>query len=208
MILTRRSFAAGVATTATLTTGRVRPAFADPYTAYETDDGLYAQEWFIQSFLDLAEDLDDAAARSKRFAIMWELRGCPYCRQTHLVNFARPEINDFIRTRFDVLQLNYLGSREVTDFDGESLPEKELARKYGVRFTPTFQFFPESSAEIGGRSGAEIEVERMAGYFRPFHFYAMFQYVAEKAYEAGSFRPFLQSRYETMTASGVDVEAW
>lgn len=208
MILTRRSFAAGLAATAALATGRTLPALADPYTAYETDDGLYAQEWFIQSFLDLAEDLDDAAARGKRFAIMWELRGCPYCRQTHLVNFARPQINDYVRTHFDILQLNYLGSRAVTDFDGETLPEKELARKYGVRFTPTFQFFPESSAEIGGRSGPEIEVERMAGYFRPFHFYAMFQYVAENAYETGPFRPFLQARFETMTASGVDVEAW
>jgi len=28
----------------------------------------------------------------------------------------------------------------VTDFDGEVLSEKALAKKYGVRFTPTFQF--------------------------------------------------------------------
>ncbi|NNG05638.1 MAG: thioredoxin fold domain-containing protein [Inquilinus sp.] len=184
------------------------PSRADPYTAYQTDDGLYSQEWFIQSFLDLAEDLDDAAAEGKRFAIMWELRGCPYCRQTHLVNFARPEINDYVRERFNVLQLNFLGSREVTDFDGEVLPEKELARKYNIRFTPTFQFFPGSAAEIGGGTGPDVEVERMAGYFRPFHFYAMFQYVAERAYEGGSFRPFLQARFDAMTASGIDVEGW
>ncbi|MGI9493933.1 MAG: hypothetical protein ACR2QF_16170 [Geminicoccaceae bacterium] len=33
-----------------------------------TDDGLYTQEWFLESFLDLKEDLDEA--NGKRFAIM------------------------------------------------------------------------------------------------------------------------------------------
>ena len=36
-----------------------------------------------------------------------------------------------------------LGAREVTDFDGQVLPEKELARKYGVPGTPTIQFLPD-----------------------------------------------------------------
>ena len=80
----------------------------------------------------------------KRFAVMWELNGCPYCRETHLVNFARPDIAEFVQENFDILQLNVLGSRKVTDFDGEELGEKQLAAKYGVKFTPTIQFFPTS----------------------------------------------------------------
>lgn len=206
MTITRRSFVATVA----LAAGLASPlaTLADPYTAIETDDGLYAQEWFLNSFLDLAEDLEDARSQGKRFAIMWELRGCPYCRQTHLVNFARPEINDFVRTNFDILQLNFLGARQVTDFDGEVLSERDLARKYDVRFTPTFQFFPESAAEIGGRSGPEVEAQRMAGYYRPFHFYAMFRYVAENAYESQDFGPFLEARFEAMTEAGTDVSTW
>lgn len=207
MTITRRAFSIG-ATATTLMAGVTGRAKADPYTAYVTDDGLYAQEWFVNSFLDLAEDLEDARAGGKRFAIMWELRGCPYCRQTHVVNFARPEINDYVRTNFDILQLNYLGLRQVTDFDGEVLAERDLARKYNVRFTPTFQFFPESIAEIDGRSGPEVEVQRMAGYFRPFHFFAMFQYVGDKAYEAQGFRPYLEAKFEEMAAAGVDVAAW
>ena len=34
-----------------------------------TDDGLYTQAWFLQSFLDLGEDLEEARAGGKRFAI-------------------------------------------------------------------------------------------------------------------------------------------
>src|ERR1041384_472479 len=109
-----------------------------------TEDGLYRQPWFLESFLELPDDLQGAANLGKRFAIMWELRGCPYCRETHLVNFARPDIEAYIKENFEILQLNIIGSRKVTDFDGAEMTEKVLAAKYGVRFTPTLQFFPES----------------------------------------------------------------
>lgn len=159
-----------------------------------TDDGIYTQPWFLESFLDLAEDLDEAAANGKRFAIMWELKGCPYCEETHFVNFADPEINAYVREHFEILQLNYLGSRLVTDFDGEELEERELRQKYGIRFTPTFQFFPESSAEIGDKVGQAAEVARMPGYFKPDHFVTMFRYVNDKAYDQQNFRAYLAAR--------------
>ena len=64
-----------------------------------TEDGLYRQPWFLESFLELGDDLEGAAKGGKRFAIMWELKGCPYCKETHLVNFARPDIEAFIKSQ-------------------------------------------------------------------------------------------------------------
>jgi len=154
------------------------------------DDGLYEEPWFLQSFLDLREDLADASAQGKRFAIIWELKGCPYCRETHLVNFADPEIADYVRGNFAVLQLNLLGAREVIDFDGEVLEERELARKHGIAFTPTVQFFPEAVPEEVANDKPEIA--RMPGYFKPPHFLIMFRFVREKAYENMGFRDFLK----------------
>src|SRR5665647_2950264 len=129
------------------------------------DVGLYKQSWFIESFLDLSDDLEAAAKAGKRFAIMWELRGCPYCKETHFVNFARTDISDYIKANFEVLQLNIIGSRKVTDFDGSELSEKALALKYGVRFTPTLQFFPEGAALLKNISPTKREVTRAPGYF-------------------------------------------
>lgn len=157
---------------------------------YLTDDGLYRQPWFLDSFLDLADDLTTAAENGKRFAVMWELKGCPYCKETHFTNFADPEINRFVREHFDILQLNIIGSRLVTDFDGEELSEKALAGKYGVRFTPTFQFFPESADGMAERKPQDREVIRMPGYFRPDDFLAMFRFVETRAYERTDFRTF------------------
>jgi len=157
-----------------------------------TEDGLHRQPWFLESFLELADDLSTAADAGKRFAIMWELKGCPYCKETHFVNFADAEINRFVRENFDVLQLNIIGSKRVTDFDGEVLSEKDLARKYGIRFTPTFQFFPESADGLADKAAGDREVTRAAGYLKPPHFLAMFRYVQEKAYEAESFRKYVR----------------
>ena len=76
-----------------------------------------------------------------------------------------------------MVQLNLWGSREVTDFDGEVLTEKRLAEKWGVRFTPTIQFFPDDVKKIGSRPGNKAELVRVPGYFKPFHFFMLFQYI-------------------------------
>ena len=188
-MVSRRAFLAG-SVGGGLALHRGPRAFA---AAILTDDGLYRQPWFLESLLELADDLDGAAEQGKRFAVMWELRGCPYCRDTHLVNFAKPEIEDFVKERFDILQLNIIGAREVTDFDGEKLPEKRLAEKYGIRFTPTFQFFPERSAGLAARKPREREVARAQGYLLPDHFLAMFRFVSERAYEKGSLTDYLKA---------------
>ena len=93
-----------------------------------------------------------------------------------------------------MLQLNIIGSLKVTDFDGEQLSEKALAAKYGVRFTPTFQFFPERAGPLNDLAPQKREVARAPGYLLPDDFLALFRFVREKAYEKGSFRDFLKSQ--------------
>ena len=180
--------------------GRIEPILGE--------DGMYHQSWFVNSFLDLKEDLAEAAEAGKRFVVMWEQRGCPYCRETHMVNFARPEISHYVRDNFAVLQLDLFGSREVTDFDGEAMEERALARKWGIVFTPTIMFFAESVAEVEGKTGAQAEVARMPGYFKPFHFITMFEYVKENAYERQHFQKFLQAKGDRLRAQGVEVNIW
>lgn len=174
--------------------------------AVMNDDGLYTQTWFVESFLDLREDLGEAASAGKRFAILWEQRGCPYCKEMHTVNLAKPAINDYVKEKFAILQLNLWGSRSVTDFDGEELEERNLANKWRVNFTPTISFFPEDAAD--GKNGREIEVYRMPGYFKPFHFLSMFEYVEQKAYADQNFQRFLQDKFKRLEAEGKSADVW
>ncbi len=184
-MVTRRNLLIGAASSALAGRARAEPIL--------TDDGLYKEPWFLESFLELADDLESAHKEDKRFVIMWELKGCPYCKETHFVNFAQPRISDYIRANFEVLQLNIIGSRKVKDFDGTELPEKELATKYNVRYTPTFQFFAERAGPLKTLEPAKREVARAPGYMRPDDFLAVFRFVREKAYESKSFRDYLKS---------------
>lgn len=171
------------------------------------DDGLHKQPWFQETFFDLKEDLAEAKAQGKRLVIIWEQRGCPYCKKTHELNFRIPRISNYVKDNFFVLQLNMWGDREVTDFDGEVLPEKDFARRNRVLFTPTFQFFPESPEEAADKPAHEAEIHRMPGYFWPFHFYFQFRYVKEKGYiEQPSFQRWLDGQGDKLRELGIDVE--
>jgi thioredoxin-related protein len=186
VMLSRRVFVAGCA-------GFVSPWYSAQAAAVLTEDGIYKQEWFLESLLELSTDLNGATKSEKRFAIMWELRGCPYCRQTHLVNFAKPEIENFVKAHFEILQLNIVGLREVTDFDGERLSEKSMAAKYGVRATPTIQFFPDLTDGLAQKWPEDREVARSQGYLEPSPFLAMFRFVFERAYQHKTLSDYLKA---------------
>jgi thioredoxin-related protein len=172
------------------------------------DDGLFTQPWFMQTFLDMRDDLAEVAAEGKRFAVIWEQKGCPYCKEMHRVNFAREDVNGYLREHFGLLQLNLWGSREVTDFDGTAMEERALARRWRVNFTPTIQFFPPTPEGTQGKTGVEVEVARMPGYFKPFHFISMFEFVQGRVYEQKNFQRYLQEKFAELKAKGIDPNVW
>jgi thioredoxin-related protein len=174
-----------------------------------SDDGLDIQPWFGQSFLDLKEDLAEAASSGRRLVIFWEQRGCPYCRELHRVNLADPEIAAYIQTNFLALQLNLFGSREVTDFDGAKMEERQLTSHWRVNFTPTLCFFPATAAEVQGKSGRDAEVWRLLGYWKPFHFHATLVYVKEDGTKSQpNFQRWLADYADKLRAQGKKVDLW
>ncbi|TYC53085.1 thioredoxin [Rhodobacterales bacterium] len=145
------------------------------------DDGLYKEDWFTVTFRDMAEDIETAAENGKRLAIIFEQRGCIYCKQMHEKLLSDPEVADFIREHFMVVQYNMFGDEEVIDLDGEELTEKSAARKWGFVFTPTIVFLPEEVPESSSVSDAAVAI--MPGAFGKWTFLNMFRWVDEKGYE-------------------------
>jgi len=145
------------------------------------DDGLHKQAWFAQTFRDIKEDMAAAKADGKRLALMFEQRGCIYCKQVHEQVLTDPEVRDFIKANYMVVQYNLYGDEEVTDLDGEKLTEKTAARKWRVTFTPTIFFLPEESD--GKKNVGASTVAVMPGAFRKGTFLDMFQWVQKKGYD-------------------------
>ncbi len=139
------------------------------------EDGLYQFDWYLESFLDLADDLGSASREGKRFAILWGLRNCPTCRRMHEVYMADPAVEAEIRDHFAILHLNILGSRDVTDFDRTKLTEKRIAARYGILGTPAIQFFPTNPEGLAERAPREREVGRMSALPDQADFAALFR---------------------------------
>ncbi len=147
------------------------------------EDGLYHQSWFVQSFLDLKEDHAEAKSKGRRFAVVFEQRGCIYCTKMHTEVLSQRYINEYVRENFAIVQLDLWGSREVTDFDGTRLPEKKLAERWGVLFTPTVVFFKEDVRGQSSAWGAPLEVARLPLGFGPATFVDLFAWIRGRVYE-------------------------
>jgi thioredoxin-related protein len=100
-------------------------------------------KWFSDSFLDMREDVLEAAKEGRRLMLYFGQDGCPYCKALMKVNFGDPQIAAFTRRHFVAVALNIWGDREVEWLDGRKMPEKELARVLRVQATPTLMFFDE-----------------------------------------------------------------
>ena len=155
--------------------------------AVMTDDGFYREPWFLESFLELADDLAAATENKKRLAIMWELRGCPYCKETHLVNFAKPEIASYHpgALRDPAAQHHRLARGD--GFRRRKADREERSRRNtacaACRSSSSFPTAPRGSRKKPPR---EREVARGQGYIEPQPFLDMFRFVADRAYEKGA----------------------
>ena len=145
------------------------------------DDGLHKAPWMRETFKDMREDLEDANLEGKRLLLLIEQRGCVYCRKMHEQVFADPEVKALLEDKYFVVQLNMFGDVEVTDFDGTALPEKEMAKRWRLLFTPTMLFFPEFVSDT--RSAPQAAVVTMPGAFSKFTTLDLLTWVFEKGYE-------------------------
>lgn len=136
--------------------------------------------WFSNSFLDLKEDIKAASAANKNLLLFFYQDGCPYCKKLLQINLAQKDIEQKLRSSFDVLAINMWGDRTVTDVDGQSLSEKDYAKKLRVNFTPTLVFFDKD----GGQA------LRVNGYYQPHKFVAALNYVTENRSPKQTFRDY------------------
>jgi thioredoxin-related protein len=139
--------------------------------------------WFKLSFLDLADDLDEAMAGGKRgLLVYFGQKYCAYCKKLLEVNFGeKADIVDYTRKHFDVIGMDIHGQRTVTGFDGSEGDETGFALQHGINFTPTLIFY----------DGEQREALRLSGYYPPYKFHAALEYVADGFYRREDFRSYL-----------------
>jgi thioredoxin-related protein len=138
-------------------------------------------KWFTESFLDVKEDIGEAAREGKRLLIYFGQDGCPYCKALMKVNFGDPDIVATTRRHFVPIALNIWGDREVRWIDGRKTTEKELAKLLRVQYTPTLLFFDEEGHVV----------LRLNGYYPPEKFRPALAYVSQRLEKRQSFTDYV-----------------
>src|SRR5437868_14919432 len=86
------------------------PARAQEGTPYAID----IPPWFANTFLDLREDIAEAARNGRRLLVYFGQDGCPYCKQLMLTNFSQRSIVEITRQHFVAVAVKLCDDRVHT----------------------------------------------------------------------------------------------
>jgi len=152
--------------------------------------------WFRLSFLDIRDDIKEAATAKKRLILYFFQDGCPYCKKLLEDNFGQRAIAQKTQKHFEVVAINMWGSKEVTDLNGKVTTEKKFAEALKVQFTPTLLFFDEKGKVV----------VRVNGYYYPQKFMALLNYISGKLETKLSFRAYLKKNSPSKANSKLQYE--
>jgi len=159
-------------------------AFAEPPKRGQITGGVVhaVPDWFKESFLEIADDVEEASESGKHVLLFFQLNGCPYCDRMLREAFETDPLMSYIREHFDVLAINVRGDREIAFNEEISATEKELSEKLKVWATPGIIFLDENNKPV----------VRVDGYRSPERFKHILRYVAEKTYTEQNLANYLQ----------------
>lgn len=140
-----------------------------------------APDWFKESFLEIQEDVDEAAAANKHVMLFFQLNGCPYCDAMLTESFESEPLTTYIQQHFDTIAINVRGDRDVVFNEKLSMKEKELSERLKVFATPAIVFLDNKNKTV----------VRVNGYRSPERFKQILRFVSEKHYQKLSLNEYL-----------------
>lgn len=142
--------------------------------------------WFKESFLEIADDADEAGEAGKHLMLFFELNGCPYCDRMLSESFEAEPLSSYIQANFDVIAVNIQGDREIAYNEEISVSEKQLGEILKVYSTPALIFLDRDNQTI----------VRVNGYRAPERFRQVLEYVATRSYRNATLADYLQAKLD------------
>jgi thioredoxin-related protein len=105
----------------------------------------------------LPDELSAALKQGQPLVVMVSLDGCPFCKvaQENYLNPLR------VQEGLPVVQVDMNSSQKIKNFDGSTLTQGDLIRRWKIKLAPTVLFF--------GRGGAEVAERMVGGYIPDFY---------------------------------------
>jgi thioredoxin-related protein len=143
-----------------------------------------APDWFKESFLEIADDVDDATDAGKHVLLFFQLNDCPYCDRMLEEGFESEPLRSYIQQHFDSIAINVRGDRDIAFNEEISVSEKELSEILKVAATPAILFLDQDNKTV----------VRVNGYRAPERFRQVLEFVATKSYQTTKLGDYLQAR--------------
>ncbi len=169
--------------------GLVMPVFgAETATRGSITGGVAheAPDWFKVSFLDIADDVDDATDEGKHVLLFFQLNDCPYCDRMLEECFEAEPLRTYIQQHFDTIAINVRGDRDIAFNENISVTEKELSDILKVAATPAILFLDKNNKTV----------VRVNGYRAPERFKQVLEFVSTKSYQTTRLGDYLQARLD------------
>jgi len=144
-------------------------------------------EWFKDSFLDIAEDVEEAKDENKHLMLYMHLTGCPYCYKMVEEGFKNNANTQIIKDNFDVVAINIRGNKEVALSEDLTMTEEEVRNHYKVNFTPTIVFLDQNNKLV----------YKVNGYRSVENFKHILNFVKTRAYQNTTLAEFIWQQKRT-----------
>lgn len=141
------------------------------------------QYFFDQTLGDFQDELETARSEGKQgIMIFFEMDDCPFCHRMKETVLNQPDVQDYFKEHFLIFSVDIEGDVAITDFQGNSIKEKDFAfREHRVRATPVLMFFDLEGKQITRYTGATADKQE---------FMLLGRYVVEGIYKDMPFTKF------------------
>ena len=143
--------------------------------------------FFNQTFGDFPDELSMAREEGKKgIMLFFEMDECPFCHymKTHVLN--QPEVQAYFRDNFKLFSVDIEGDIEITDFNGDTMSQKDFAFKVNrVRATPVIAFYDLDGKQIFRYTGRTSGIEE---------FMLMGKFIAEGHYKDQRFTQYKREK--------------
>lgn len=155
---------------------------------------IHAEDFFIASL-----DLKKLSQTSNNVsAVFFEKNDCEDCIIVHEKVLGDKTTRDIVK-RFNNIQLDALSDEQIITPEGKAISISKWANELNIAYYPSVVFF-----DVKG-----VEVMRIAGFIKSFHFQSVYDYVFEKAYlTEPSFQRYISDRGEKIRALGFNTDIW
>lgn len=138
--------------------------------------------WFKESFLDLQDDLSEAAdADKKGVMLMFTTEGCSYCAMFVEKSLKNPTIAALTQKYFDVIGMEIFDDSEMVDTQGNPTRVKDFAYDIGAGMAPSIFFF--------GPDGKQLL--KAVGYQSPERYEMILDYLGQGHHEKTSLKTYI-----------------